>query len=148
MDLVSRVTNITMRPKEEWPVILKMLKLTDQNLYRGIARKMLNHLCWSSIPEAEHYLQSMSLHGDTTVRDDTDDWNRPRQKLGPDADIDVSAAAFKIASDHLSDDEILELIQRWIQEDKLSFIAQVVNGNLSQADVADAIRRYNHHAEQ
>jgi predicted nucleotidyltransferase len=146
---VARELEITSRDagdkdEEEWPVILKMLKLTDHNLHLNIARKMLNHLCWSGIPEAEHYMQSLSIHTDSGTGEESDDWNRPRQKLGADADIDVSAMAFKIASDHLGDNEILELIKRWIQEDKLGFLVQVVNRNLSLAEVADAIRRYHH----
>jgi len=47
------------KSQEEWPVILKMIRLTDQNLYRSIARKMLNHLCWNGVPEAEQYMQSL-----------------------------------------------------------------------------------------
>jgi len=129
--------------QEEWPVILKMLRLTDQNLYRNIARKMLNYLCWNGIPEAEKFIQAHSLQKSQTG-DEENDWNRPRQRSQLAADVDISSAAFQIASDHLSDNEILELVQRWIQEDKLSFLVQVVNRNLSLADVADAIRRYHH----
>jgi len=132
------------KTQEEWPVILKMIKLTDQNLYRSIARKMLNHLCWNGVPEAEQYLQSLSAQKGDANGEDADDWNRPRQRTNSIKIVDISAAAFKIAADHLSDNEILELIQRWLQEDKLGFLVQVVNRNLSLAEVADAVRRYHH----
>jgi len=51
---------------------------------------------------------------------------------------------FNIAADHLNSQEIFSQIQKWIQEDKLSFMVQVVNRNLSLSEVADAIRRYHH----
>lgn len=135
------------KDQEEWPIILKMLRLTDQNLYQNIARKMLNYLCWSGIHEAEEYIQSLSAYPDITVRDEANGDNRPRQRLDLEPGIDISSTTFKIAADHLSDSEILGLIHRWIQEDKLGFLVQVVNRNLSLSEVADAIRRYHHLAQ-
>ncbi len=132
------------KDQEEWTVVLKMLRMTDQNLYNNIARKMLNYLCWNGVPEAEKYMQSLSSQMDSTVNREEDDWNRPRRRHDRESEFDVGGAAFKIAADHLGDNEILELIQRWIQEDKMSFLVQVVNRNLTLTEVADAIRRYHH----
>ncbi len=146
-ELETTTRDARSRNQEEWPIILKMLKLTDQKLYRSIARKMLNHLCWSGVPEAEEFMQSISLQKDKTEAAEEDDWNRPRQRLDREAEFDFTSVAFEIASDHLSNKEIFILIQRWIQEDKLGFLVQVVNRNLSLSDVADAIRRYHHLAQ-
>jgi len=88
-------------------------------------------------------MQSLSAQK-SAVGEEADDWNRPREKMNSAALVDVSNVAFKIAADHLSDKEILDFIQRWLQEDKLGFLVQVVNRNLSLAEVADAIRRYYH----
>jgi hypothetical protein len=121
-----------------------MLSQTDPDLYRNISRKMLNHLCWSGVEEAEKLMKSMSTYRDSGEDEAVDDWNRPNQKRELEFATDFSGAAFEIAQENLSDDEILELIQNWLQEDKLSFLVQVVNRNLSVSDVADAIRRYHH----
>jgi len=128
----------------EWRVVLKMLKQTDRNLYFNISRKMLNHLCWGGVEEAEEFLQSQEGNHFMTDEGLVEDWNRPHLKHDFQMNAEFCEETFRIASDHLSDNQILELIQRWIQEDKLSFLAQVVNRNLSLADVADAIRRYHH----
>ena len=140
---------ITDSKEGEWKVVLEMVKQTDRDLYLKIARKMLNHLCWKGIKDAEELLQSASS---TLARHeaecDTDDWNVPHKKDSLAYSADFCSASFKIAETHFSDSEILELIQKWIQEDRISFLGQVVNRNLSLAEVADAIRRYHYLAQE
>ena len=134
--------NGTKSDHDEWLIILKMLMQTDYNLYARISQKMLNHLCWSGIKEAEKLLESYGAS--TTISDEelTEDWNRPLQRREMQLPSDFSETAFEIATRYLSDKEILNLIQKWIYEDRLSFLVQVVNRNLSLSEVADAIRRY------
>jgi len=128
--------------RREWRVILGLLEQTDRGLYENISRKMLNHLCWSGVPEAARLLQSLGSDKEIAEEELLDEWNRPHQRHSESLPTDLSSVAFKIAEEHLNDTDVLALIQKWVQEDKLSFLAQVVNRNLTLADVADAIRRY------
>jgi hypothetical protein len=128
----------------EWHVVLNMFRNTDRNLYLGIARKMLNHLCWSGILEAERLIESSTLTESTETNNFMGESNQPHVRRPLAFSEEMSAAAFEIADKHLADDEILKLIQKWIQEDKLAFLIQVVNRNLTLSEVADAIRRYHH----
>jgi len=137
----------TTRERGEWQVVLKMLKQTDMNLYLSISRKMLNYLCWSGIEEAEKLLESLGSYQSLSELENPEDWNRPHQRQALAQRPDFSQAAFRIAEEHLGEDEILRLIQKWVQEDKLAFLAQVVNRNLTLSEVADAIRRYHHLAQ-
>nr|MBN2276192.1 nucleotidyltransferase domain-containing protein [candidate division Zixibacteria bacterium] len=130
--------------RQEWSVVLKMLRQTDRNLYFNIARKMLNHLCWSGIKEAEEFLHSREGTAFMSNEGLEEDWNQPHQRREIEMTTEFCEGAFRIAAESLQDEQILELVQRWIQEDKLSFLAQVVNRNLALAEVADAIRRYHH----
>ena len=135
-------SNNVRKTQREWRFVLGMLKQTDRSLYYNISRKMLNHLSWSGVEEAGRVLASFGA-GQTTPEDEsTEEWNRPHRRRALGLSPDFSSIAFKIAADHLSDREILRLIQKWIQEDKLSLLVQVVNRNLSLAEVLDAIRRY------
>ncbi len=127
-----------------WRPVLRVMSQTDPDLYRNISRKMLNHLCWSGVSEAQKLMESMSTYRDVGDEETSDDWNRPNQKRELDFATDFSSAAFEIAQKNLSDEDIFRLIQDWIQEDKLSFLAQVIDRNLSVSDVAEAIRRYHH----
>jgi len=132
------------RARREWQFVLGMLRKADRHLYLSIARKMLNHLSWSGVAEAEKVLKSFSEGNDTDEFYEIDDLNQPNRRRALGLSPDFSTVAFQIASKNLSDDEILRLIQKWIQEDRLSFLVQVVNRNLSLGEVADAIRRYHH----
>ncbi len=140
----TRRTDGDGKPEREWQFVLRMLRQTDTNLYHNISRKMLIHLSWSGIAEAEQVLRSIGEDVESSDRQDLEEWNRPHRRRTLGLSAGFSSAAFKIAADHLSDVEILRLIQKWMQEDKLSFLVQVVNRNLSLAEVADAIRRYHH----
>jgi len=133
--------------KGEWQVVVQMLKQTDRNLYLSISRKMLNHLCWSGVEEAESLMRSFTPDPQETEAEMLEDMNQPFQRHSVGFSSELCQSVFKIASDNLPDEEILRLIQKWIQEDKLSFLVQVVNRNLTLSDVADAIRRYHYLAE-
>lgn len=132
------------RARGEWQVIMQMLKQTDRHLFLSLTRKMLNHLCWSGIAEAERLYQSFDIEQQSEKEELTDEWNVPNQRRSLVFSADFSNTVFAIAIKHLSDEEILRLIQKWFQEEKLSFLDQVINRNLSLAVVGDVIRRYHH----
>ncbi len=130
--------------RTEWRIVMQMLKQTDQNLYQRISRKMLNYLCWSGVKEAEALMRSVNPEKRASDDEYLGEFNQPRQKKIDNILTDVSTETFKIAYNHLRDEDIFRMIQKWIQEDKLAFLVQVVNRNLTLAEVADAIRRYYH----
>ncbi len=127
----------------EWRVILNLLQDTDHELYNRISHKMLNYLCWNGILAAQKLMQ-LSQPSPTEEMEMVDDQNRPHRRTRSALADGSSEEIFRIAAEHLSDAEILAAIQKWIQEDKLSFLVQVVNRHLTLPVVADAIRRYHH----
>ena len=133
---------------EEWRVALNFLRQTNRNLFLNISRRMLNFLSWSGIREAEKILQR-SLAGqkgkpESALEDD----NRPYQVTLPAFSEKLSDETFRLAARHLTNDQILVNVRKWIQEDRLSFLVQVTNRNLSLAEVVDAVRRYHHIAAE
>ena len=133
---------------DEWRVALNFLGQTNKNLFLNISRRMLNFLSWNGVQEAERMLQK-SLAG-TKARPESypEDDNRPFQKTMPPFSEKMSDETFRLAAKHLTSDQILSNIQKWIQEDRLSFLVRVTNRNLSLAQVVDAIRRYHHIAAE
>ncbi len=131
--------------QQEWRVALEMLKQADRSLYVNVSRKMLNHLCWSGVKEAEELLQSLSPHAMETANGEAaEDWNHPNEYVAREITPEFIDKVFSIAALHIDHTIILTLIQKWMVEDKLSFLSRVVNRNLSLAEVADALRRYHH----
>ena len=130
--------------KSEWRTVLETLRDTDRELYLNISRKMLNHLCWSGVEEASPLMVSFGEDQMAAESELREDLNQPHKRRILGFSADFSAAVFRIANEHLSDEQILALIKKWMKEEKLSFLVQVVNRNLSLSEVADAIRRYHH----
>jgi pyruvate,water dikinase len=130
---------------EEWRVALNFLRQTNRNLYFAIARRMLTFLSWNGVREAERILQR-SLAGKKGRAEN--DENRPFQMKTSPSTEKLSEETFRLAARHLTTDQILSNIQKWIQEDRLSFLVQVTNRNLSLAKVVDAVRRYHHIAAE
>lgn len=145
---VTAQRELSEHKKAEWQVILDLLRQTDKELFLRISQKMLNHLCWSGIQEAENLRLSISPSESRLESEIVEDLNQPDTKRLVRFTEDVSDKTFRIANNHLSDDEILSRVQKWIHEDKLGFLAQVVNRNLSLSDVTDAVRRYYHIAPE
>ncbi|MBW1688515.1 MAG: pyruvate, phosphate dikinase, partial [Deltaproteobacteria bacterium] len=113
----------------DWASVLDLLRQTYNALFVRIAGKMLNHLCWSGIEEAE-----------ALRRRPSPDASEGPLALGPSSQH--MEEIFRVAGDHLSGDEILSRVQMWLQEDKLGTLAQTVLRHLPLAQVADALRRY------
>ena len=128
----------------EWRIVIDTIKQTDWDLYTRISRKMLHHLCWSGVEEAKRLTESYGPDSNSNDQDAIADSNTPNTRRALGYSADFSAAAFEIAGLRLNDEQILSLILKWMQEEKLSFLVQVVNRNLSLAEVADAVRRYHH----
>ena len=128
----------------EWRVILDLIEQSDKNLYVSISHKMLNQLSWSGVKEAEDLLKKNSLIADTHDEEMHQETNVSYQKRSVSFPLDLGSKVFKIAEENLSEENLLRFVQRWVQEDKLSFLVQVVNRNLSLSEVAQAIRRFYH----
>lgn len=126
--------------KTRLEVVLDLLRRTDPDLLTRIARKMINHLGWMGIKEAERLLDDFALaHSEESGLDE----NRPAQGVWPGSLLEVSDRVFQIASAHLPHDVILENIQKWTKEDRVSFLVNaLVNPGSSLAEISAAIERY------
>ncbi len=133
---------------DEWQVALNFLKQTDKNLYMSISRRMLNHLTWAGIDEAEQLLMSVDAGIQWKEGDISDDENRPHERRIVAFNDHICDETFLIASKHLSKEQILSNIQKWIQEDRLGFLVQATSKNSPLGEVIDAVRRYYHIAHE
>lgn len=130
----------TDRPQSWW-VIIEFLRYTDRDLLVRLSRKMLNHLCWNGIEEAQHLLQGFEPEGES--RPSTLEDNRPVAKRTLQDFLSHTDEIFRIASEHLSEDEIVSRIQKWIKDDKSAFLLETLeNPGRTVADLSDAIQRY------
>ncbi|HEX9109058.1 MAG TPA: PEP/pyruvate-binding domain-containing protein, partial [Longimicrobiales bacterium] len=114
----------------KWRVVLDFLGRTDPRLVDWIARKMLNHLRWKGVAEAEALLRGSPLVSAPMAGAD----NRPLSRI-PLAPTAVPAqAVFAVAREYFSDDEILAYIQACITQDKASFLVGTLEDQGSSLD--------------
>jgi len=131
--------------KREWSIILDLLRRTDPQLLLRISRKMTNYLCWSGSKEADRLLAHFSPAYKNDDSELVEDINRPHQKKVLEDFTGISEEVFRIAIDYLGEQETLSLIQRWIKEDKSTFLVNILeNPGTSHSEITDAIGRYHH----
>ena len=143
---LSAVTGDLANEKGEWQVVLEFLRDTDPVLLRRISRKLINHLSWCGVQEAKELLQRNGVSGVAEAATPGDE-NRPLRRELPAASADLTAEAFRIASQNLSESEILNCVTTWIKEEKCSFLVRALeNRATSLGEVIEAIERYQHTA--
>jgi len=126
----------------QWQVILNMLRHTDRNLYVTLSEKMLNHLNWSGITDADD-LESGALGKKCDIDSDfIGEVNQPHEGQQLDFGDEVCERIFEIASRHYTDQKILDYLQKWMADDKLKFLVHVANRNITLPEVVSALRRY------
>ncbi|MFH0735412.1 MAG: PEP/pyruvate-binding domain-containing protein [bacterium] len=129
--------------RSEWRIILDMLRKTDPTLFKSILRKLLLQLCWSGIEEAEELMKMTSSQVTSKDGSSSDD-NKPLKKT-PINSKEYIETVLKLTNSYLSDSEIMNKIQKWIQEDKSSALVKAVESlDSSLTEIGDALRKYYH----
>ena len=137
--------DLTEKNKTEWMVIVDLLRRTDQSLYVHLGRKMVYHLIWNGVNEARELLRTLSKQQPAELGDQGDDTNRPSQKKSLAELLALSDDTFRIAATWLTDEEILFRIQKWIEEDKASFLSRAINNiDLPLVEIINAITHYHY----
>jgi predicted nucleotidyltransferase len=132
----------------DWWVIVDFLRQIDRPGYVTIARRMLNHLCWSGVEEAQALLPRFtgSWSGPASPEEPTDE-NRPMARRNLDDLLKVSEEVFGIATNHLGPAEIRTSIQRWIKDSRSGFLIEALeNQGTSLTELAAALTRFRHAA--
>jgi predicted nucleotidyltransferase len=125
--------------RSDWQVIMGFLRRTDHALLARITRKMINYLCWIGAEGADGLLREYVAEDFEAASDE----NRPAHKTQMQ---DVSALAdktFSIAAGHCSDEEMINNIRAWIEEEKASGLIETLESSHSSLfDVSSALDRF------
>jgi hypothetical protein len=126
-----------------WWVIVEFLRQTDHHLLMRVSRRMINYLCWNGVEEAQQLLERFAhvrRPGETATLTGE---NRPAFKTSRETVLATADEAFRIAAGHLTDDEILSSLRKWIKDDKSGFLIETVeNQGSSLTDIAEALERH------
>ncbi len=127
--------------RQDWRVIVDLLRRTDRTLLRRISRKMLNHLSSVGVEEATSLLLAPSAPAAAEPPDE----NQPRRRpASPEAET-TAGDAFRLAAAHLSEPEILSSLQTWLKEDRVHFLLDALESrSTTLVELGGAIERYQH----
>ena len=130
--------------REEWRIVLAFLRDTDPALLKRISRKLVNHLSWNGISEAKELLQKEGAAASAAAGAEADE-NRPLRLESAPAPAELTTEVFRIAGEHLSDDQILACVTSWIKEEKSSFLVRALEqSDTPLGEIIDALERYRH----
>ncbi len=123
----------------KWRVILEFLRRTDPPLLQWISRKMLNHLRWKGLEDAERLVSPTVRLSEAEQGEE----NRPLVRVPAREVRAETAEVFRIAGEHLPDAEILAHIQMWISQDKVGFLIQALEDQGSAlSQLVDGLDRF------
>jgi len=135
----AAVENASGDSRSEWKVIMGFLRRTNHALMARITRKMINYLCWIGAKDADKLLREY-------VAEDleaTSDENRPAHRTKMQDVSTLADKTFVIASEHCSDEEMINNIRAWIEEEKASGLIETLETTHSSLfDVASALDRF------
>jgi predicted nucleotidyltransferase len=117
---------------ESWRTILDMLLITDRKLYQTLSRRLLNYLSFIGISDATALLNRWA--GQTTVRDsdlDHQGINQPIPRHQFEVSYELVQEILAIAGRELSSEQILGLLQRWIGENRIEHLINVLDDHAS-----------------
>lgn len=137
--------DFSQKRRDDWSVIVDLLRRTDQNLYFRISRKMMNYLSWHGVSEAQKLLPQYGIGREAPDIENTEDINRPQKKATIQNILQLSDQIFEIAGQHLSSKEIFSCVQKWLFEDRSSFLIRVLeNQHAPLSEVSEALTRFHH----
>jgi len=137
--LQSAIESIDSQGRREWGVILDFLSRIDPGLLIRVTRKMINHLCWTAVDEAEALLSEFTSKGlEVTVEE-----NRPLEKSAVQDFSGLTQRTFEIATQHLGEAEVVTCIQAWIEEEKSAFLINALeNPHSTLPEIVEAVDRF------
>ena len=117
---------------ESWRTILDMLFITDRKLHRTLLRRLLNYLSFIGIKDATALLNRWV--GESPLQQDAMDHqgiNQPIPRQQFEMDLTSVQKILSIADREMSNEQILVLLQRWIGENRIEHLINVLDDHAS-----------------
>jgi len=136
----------TSKNYNDWRVIINMLRKTEIRLYLKITRKLLNLLYRRGIQGVSEIYESFGESTKQTRSESRTEINVPLKKRDSRESLVTGDKIFSIAEKYISDEDLMENISRWMQEDKLSYLITALESkDSSLSEVQDVLFRYHSH---
>jgi predicted nucleotidyltransferase len=125
-----------------WRILVKLVRATDKNLFLTVCQKMLNQLAWAGVEEIEEIMSICRIGLRERDEEVFLDENQPNPARMTPLSEELGERVLEIAASNLPENQIMAMIQKWMQEDKLEFLVHAVNRDSSLAELTEAMGRY------
>jgi len=137
-DQLNRESN-----KPEWKIILDFLLQQDAPILYKLCRKMIINLERLKVPEIYFLLEQLnpSVEIEQNIQHYGANW--PKPKGSPFIPSEIISKVFEIADKYIPDDEIVYLLNQWINKEKLIDLARVLEKRYAPlSEVVEAVKKY------
>lgn len=137
----SRITNLLLNSQRELSIVFDLIQSVDPNMLVRICEKFRAYLRNNFNGEADDLLSEtipsdLSLYGEVNIP-------LPKQII-PDI-LELGNQLVARATAYLPASEVYDLVNGWLQEERLFSIVKAVGDKDSElSDILDAVRRYSH----
>lgn len=131
------------QPKPEWQVIVDLLRETNPVLLKRIGRKMINHLFKRGVKRIEELLAKLQTSKTFVSREAGISENQPAPRINDTQFAQITDEIFQIAAQHLSTDDINEIIRLWVKQEQARFLTMAAERrDVPLGEISDALHRF------
>ncbi len=130
--------------RPEWKIVVDLLREVDPHFFRRIVRKMMNFLFKQNVARAEELIRQLDeVNGELAhhMIGSGENQAMPRVKSGL---LEMLMdETFVVASQEMTDDEIISLVRLWLKQDRLLFLTRITERRDSTLnDIRIALQRF------
>ena len=127
-----------------WRSVLDMMSITDRRLYATLCRKMLNHLNYVGAEGAGELLERWVGKAALAQEEaEGSGFNQPSSKHVMEISEEIAAGIIQVAASCMSDEQIFDLLQKWIGENQIDNLIDILDDHSSSlSDICQAIDHY------
>jgi len=135
-------------PKQEWQVIIDLLRDTDPILLNRIGRKMMHYLYKLSIKQIGVLMERLESSTNDIQFDPNKSSNEPLQRIDQNVLEQITEEIFNIASTELPSEAITQMVKVWVKDDKARFLSMAAEKrDVALVEISDSLHRFSNKKE-
>ncbi len=132
-----------MEQKQEWKVIIELLKFTDPVLVNRLGRKMMHYLYKCHISRIEDLMKKLEADSTEYAERKMKNDNTPLPRIESDFLQQMIEEIFEIAEQELSSERITQMIKLWLKHEKARFLTMTAEKrDVPLGEITDAVHKF------
>lgn len=130
-------------PKEEWQVIIDLLRDTDPVLLNRIGRKMMHYLYKLNIKQIGILMEKLEASTNEIQVEPNQSSNEPLQRIEQNILEQIVEEIFHIASQELPSESITQMVKVWLKDNQARFLSMAAEKrDVALVEISDALHKF------